>query len=995
MSVFVKKSLFAIIIFLCANFSVIFCQTFPYINYSTKDGMCNPNVYYVLQDKKGYIWFATNNGLSRFNGINIKNYSVEDGLNSNSFTSIAMGEDSTLYFANYDKGINIYREGKFSNYFLHANDQILVHSMILRRDTIFYYSLNYLNYIYKNEVYPALSVGTLGVYNRSKPDYLKIYKLFEWEISNEKKLCAATDKGIYELKSKSFVKINIDNLNDSVFYCASVDFKGNCWLSGDGKLFKISNNIAENISIPGVKGKIYKMYSDSYDNIWLHPIDNGLFVYKNGEVIDIGKQININRTAINCIYEDRDGNIWVATSGKGVYCFYNLYINNYYETNGLSSNNILTLFFSKKNNLFIGTFSGLNIYNNGKIQSAECGYENQLTKLIFDIKSGIKHIYIGSSYKTDFVKKNLFEEDVIYSTSTSICENSENEIIKGGNFNKIFFYDISKNLYAINKSIVVIGEDSMQVKITDIEKHKDGKIWIGTSKGLCSIDGDKKTYFKDNLILNSGINQIKFYDDKELWVVGEKGIGYVNTINNNYDGISKFNDIDLSSSTSITFDKEGYVWIGNLKGLIRFKKFNNFQLIDTNSILFIDDKSGLPSNEVHSITFGNNNELWVGTLYGLSNFNLDNLNKIIKKPNEIKIESIELKDSIIKNANDKLLLKSNQNNLLISFSNFDFKSFKNTKYSYRLDEKDWYTNETGYIELLELESGDHKFEIRTVNSSNNKSDITSILFKIETPFWRTIYFRLSVYLTTILLVIYIVSKKISFIKKRHKEILEKQNSISELKHSALSATLNPHFVFNTLNSIQHFINIHNKEDANNYLVNFARLIRMNLELAGNTFVTLESELERLELYLNYEKLRFGSKLEYVINLGEGINKAKLFVPNMFLQPFVENSIWHGLLPKTYGGSININIYKQTKRIENVFNEVIEFEIRDDGVGYSNSLQNKKETHISKGMSIIKERLELLSPLKEKSKHIKIEDRSDNKGTIVSITLVSPQYKYNN
>jgi LytS/YehU family sensor histidine kinase len=230
------------------------------------------------------------------------------------------------------------------------------------------------------------------------------------------------------------------------------------------------------------------------------------------------------------------------------------------------------------------------------------------------------------------------------------------------------------------------------------------------------------------------------------------------------------------------------------------------------------------------------------------------------------------------------------------------------------------------------------------------------------------------------------------VKSKAAEQIKVQKSISDLKHQALSASLNPHFIFNALNSIQYYFNEHSKEEANKYLVNFSRLIRMNLDSAGNTFIPLSREIERLKLYMEYEKLRFEDKMNYRINIDEKINSERLEIPNMILQPFVENSIWHGLLNKKGEGVIDINISKRDKIISMLNYPVIEIEIIDNGIGLLESKKLKQSKHISKGISMIKERLNLLALEIKDFDFVTIKERIDGiQGVIVNIVLLPKHY----
>ena len=172
-------------------------------------------------------------------------------------------------------------------------------------------------------------------------------------------------------------------------------------------------------------------------------------------------------------------------------------------------------------------------------------------------------------------------------------------------------------------------------------------------------------------------------------------------------------------------------------------------------------------------------------------------------------------------------------------------------------------------------------------------------------------------------------------KNRLTENLMYKSNLLALEQQSLNASMNRHFIFNALNSIQYFINTQDKLSANKYLSSFAKLIRKNLDSSSSedSLIPLSDELERLELYLSLEHMRFQSKFEYHINIQKGIQTESILVPAMFMQPFVENSVWHGVLPMKKKGIIQISI------TESKDNE-IKFIIEDNGIGVDNSLNNK-------------------------------------------------------
>jgi sensor histidine kinase YesM len=178
-----------------------------------------------------------------------------------------------------------------------------------------------------------------------------------------------------------------------------------------------------------------------------------------------------------------------------------------------------------------------------------------------------------------------------------------------------------------------------------------------------------------------------------------------------------------------------------------------------------------------------------------------------------------------------------------------------------------------------------------------------------------------------------------------------------LEQQSLNSSMNRHFIFNALNSIQYYINRQDRLSANRYLSSFAKLIRKNLDSSQVNFTTLSDELERLGLYLEIENMRFKDKFEYEINIAESVDEEVVKIPSMLLQPFLENSIWHGILPQEKKGKISVDIDK---------NELGQMEIRikDNGIGIhtSQAQKNGKAEHISQGMNITSGRIELLQKI---------------------------------
>ena len=215
------------------------------------------------------------------------------------------------------------------------------------------------------------------------------------------------------------------------------------------------------------------------------------------------------------------------------------------------------------------------------------------------------------------------------------------------------------------------------------------------------------------------------------------------------------------------------------------------------------------------------------------------------------------------------------------------------------------------------------------------------------------------------------------------ELVELQQKISQTEITALRAQMNPHFIFNCLNSIQLFTAQNEAEKASEYLSKFSRLIRLVLENSRSEKVTLENELETLRLYIEMEAMRFKGKVSYHINIAEGIDTGYIQIPPLLVQPFVENAIWHGLMHKEEGGIVKVEV---TQPNENL----LHIEISDDGIGREKAAEFKsKSATVNKsfGMKVTNERIELINQLYKSTTKVQVFDLNNQQGQATGTKVV--------
>lgn len=264
---------------------------------------------------------------------------------------------------------------------------------------------------------------------------------------------------------------------------------------------------------------------------------------------------------------------------------------------------------------------------------------------------------------------------------------------------------------------------------------------------------------------------------------------------------------------------------------------------------------------------------------------------------------------------------------------------------------------------------------------------TAPSIRIARPFWQHPFFIAGLILVIFGVIGLFIHLRIRHIRHEAKLKMEYNQRLAENEMKALRAQMNPHFMFNSLNSIKHYILKENKKDASRYLTKFSQLMRAILSNSEQRLVSLEDELQALNLYLEIEEMRFNQEFQYAIVVDPGIDKSRIFIPPLLIQPFVENAIWHGLLPKASKRRLDISITG--------VNGMLEISILDNGIGRKaaglrNEARNGHEK--SMGMKLTSDRIALIKNMLHISANILIEDLEDStgQGTGTRVTITIPR-----
>jgi signal transduction histidine kinase len=312
--------------------------------------------------------------------------------------------------------------------------------------------------------------------------------------------------------------------------------------------------------------------------------------------------------------------------------------------------------------------------------------------------------------------------------------------------------------------------------------------------------------------------------------------------------------------------------------------------------------------------------------------------------------AINQRDTFIANEYN---LNYDQQNIRMDFAGIDL-SGHFQKLQYSLDNNLNWTDLADNNLTLQLNSGEHVLQVRAMDVNGRISSKILILhFQVATPFWKTWWFWIIPALVLQLTILYVIQRQQ---KKKKQQKLAKELAVvqtASLEQQAFTSLMNPHFMFNALNSIQHYINVQDRQKANRYLSDFASLIRKNFEAAQQSFIPLEQELENIKIYLRLEQMRFVDRFQYNIRVDVRLDTDQWMIPTMMLQPLLENALLHGIMPSTIKGDLLIEIEEK--------DDELCIMITDNGIGMANSLAARANNdHKSHGTLLISKRIKALN-----------------------------------
>lgn len=915
-------------------------QTINSLHYTDRDGLPSNEVYGIAIDKKGYLWAATDKGLSKFDGNKFENYTSLKGLKDNVFFNIQSFSSGRIWLWAYNMRFNYIENGEIKTYkYNHVLEKLITPKYLGitlaegKEEKMFFFLTNKYFSINKEglvEYYDKIIFGG---------EYIITFK--NGNMTNE------------GLKSIDLKLLGDEKWASEVNPIVLLYANNDVYLHRDNEIKVLKKD--GSVSYRKFDSQIVNICVDNAGRLWMSFFgENYLGIFNDLE----SEPTIVLKNASGKLLKDEVGNIWFSNSYSGLYKFPNNFVVSY----TVPAQNIIASLIPYKKNLILETYNNLAFNFDIKKKSVNSMEPNALNTW----KSNyFNEIDFGANDKLSFYgNKMLFgDNSSLGLVGRSFVKMSINEYVYVG-VSGIGVYDSKKK-----SPIQVIAPQESTNK--DIFVFSKSDIYIASITGLKYYNGRKTSEVQlPSELMSEHIQCLNAIDN--CLIVGTKGKGIFlyaykdKKVTNIYNqNISK----NLPNSINCFYVSGKNLWVGTNVGIFLFE-FQNNSLIYKNKI---NINNGLAYNDVTILSI-KNDILYAITQNVLNEINLKNPDLFLNiRPSKPEILFVTAGQNRFLSMS-KIVTNYTENDIEINF-NAPFLFDKSRLYfKYKLDHYQaiWDSTQDTKIRFKNLPPGNYFFRIyASFDNGKMISDETVIHIIVLQPFYRKIWFFILIGFLSLIVIFLIILLYLYNKNRNHKRIQE----LNEFKQKSIRAQLKPHFIFNTLNSIQNFVIKNKMEAATDFIEKFAKLTRYVLDSSDKEMMPISKELDILKNYMEIEQERF-KNFEFSFDIDENIDINKYKIPSLLLQPIVENSIWHGFQGSNRNGLINITLSATN-------NDAIEITVTDNGKGR----QKQKSGHNSKGLDLIHSRLNLLNSSKTK---IEILDRFDSEnqplGTQVTITI---------
>jgi ligand-binding sensor domain-containing protein len=939
-------------------------------NFSVEHGLPSSEAYFVYQDKTGYIWVCTDRGVARYNGNRFTLFTVDNGLLDNVVFKMYEDPKGRLWFVSKGFGLCYYYQGKIRPYRYNHVIEKQWKSYIEPDKCIAVDSAD--NVYYSCQHMGVLKIDRYGHLQHMQEDRGSMYyfligkSTFWWST-------LPRQQDIADLTPHHRPKVSLQKQQGTRYnYITHAEFTSHLIqsvrLPGD-ELTAIARNIISTKYRKSIRAQENMISLSAIDHdVWIGLMKNGIRKYRlqADQLIETGHYLQ--GYSVSSICRDKEGGYWFSTLEGGIFYCPNLSFLNYTQDNGLIDNYVTSMV-GIKNQVLAGF-----MYADWQEMTPPYRYDisNKVSGNTIFGHSDTK-IYVCNTHLHPLGHPT---DTTYFSWASAFYPDRHSMLVAGMNVFRIYDNGRIEYLYKFNEN----PAEKMQSMFASVMIDRDRRVWAGNYFGLYEIAnhrliGPKK---KDPLF-SARISGLAFHPD---WgnIAATRGEGVFC-----FRGTQILRQISekeglLSHQVNCLFVDSNGIWVGTSKGI----NYLTLRRDGSVNIETFTTHHGLVSNEVTDI-YRYQSTLWVGTKKGITRVNLAQFRRSKPSNAAIHFTNLQTGDLLLTDNRRAFDFPRNQQAITIRYDILNYRVDGTRKIAFRLSPADaWQYTSIPEIALSNLASGNYQVAVKYLNEDGIWSPHKTICsFTIALPFWATWYF-----ITGSLLIL--VTALFLLIRLRLKQIqnkLQLQKKMNQLEQKALRAQMNPHFIFNALNSIQRFL-IHQENDkAEKYLLKFASLIRQTLNNSREPYISIASEISILEKYLELEQMRFQHKFEYHIYNDLTTAENGFGIPPMLIQPYVENAILHGFSELESGGVVELYFLELR---DNQLTCLID----DNGIGRKASATQSTADNKSFGTTITAERLAAFQEKYGDHFRIEIIDKETDgipQGTkvILHIPIVTP------
>lgn len=966
----------------------------------------------MLEDSRGYIWMGTQGGgLSRFDGKEFSaTYTVRDGLLNNFVNCIAEGADGRLLIGT-KTGISIYNGISFTTLPLTKDTtSIPVGAIVQDADGLYWLGTGWGVYTWDG--------SSIEYYSQDFPELQNnISTLF---IDKKGVLWAGNDLGLHRLSEdevKTFSRAS--GLSNRRIRSIDEDSQGRLWIGSyggglqwfDGKRFHtISSRYGRSSNI------VNAILVDRDDRVWIATLKKGVYCWdgRDSTFIQYQPAQGLSNKHVRTLLQDRWGNLWFGTSGGGASKYYSQPFEHFNSENGMPGTYTYSVVKDHLQQLWMGLDDkGIARYDGQSftLLNRDSGFVNAKVRALHHAHNN--DLWLGTEgqglWRYDgkrFYKLPVgtSEGGVRDTWIKCIKQASDSSIWIGTAAGGVTVFEIDGKSNIKRTKYLHSGNGLLpHDKVNALHEDRKGRMWFGTNAGGLAVylGGDQIQVFDaSNALPNNQVRSIVEDRFGYLWIgVADGGLVRLD-LYQNFGETAIFSYADGLSSLNIylLYADDEDIWVGTEKGIDRVMLDEQRNIAAVEPFGKAEGFIGIETCQ-NAVTKDDAGNLWFGTINGLTKYNPKNNQKDELAP-IISFTNINLFYDPIKESEYAkylvdwhaleagLSLPYHQNHLGFEFIGIDHKNAAKVRYQWMLegfDEKWSPVRDKTDADYSNIPPGSYTFLVRASNEDGVWSDPIGVSFSITPPFWWTWWF-LSICTVLVLVSVRFIfrlrERRIKEEAEQEQQRLEFEKDIIRLEQKALRLQMNPHFIFNALNSIQGLIANQDDKTARYYLAKFSRLMRLTLENSRTQQIPLENEIKTLENYLSLEQFSSGDQFDYELKVNEELALEDTYIPPMMIQPFVENAIIHGLRHLAHRGHIHVNFTPVGKHLV--------ISIEDNGIGREKASAIKSQRdqhHKSTALLVTQERLDILNANHGSIKSLEIEDITAADGTAAGTKVI--------